>query len=57
MKNSLSLLLLASLACSSVSAAPIDISGSIHIDSQYPFEPSDIPNNHFISRARIDLKV
>jgi len=57
MKYSVSWLLLASLAVGSVhAAAPIDLSGSIFIDAQVPFEPTDTPNNFYVSRARMDFK-
>ena len=56
MKYSVSWLLLASLAIGSVHAAPIDVSGSIYFDAQFPFKPNDLSNNLYVSRARMDFK-
>jgi len=62
MKRSLSYAIFATCtAMSLVQAAPfqdsgLDLSGSIFLDAQTPFQPSDLPNNILVSRARIDLK-
>ncbi len=56
MRHTASFWLLASLAIGSLHADPIQVSGSLYLDAQAPFKPSDAPNNLHVSRARLDFK-
>jgi hypothetical protein len=56
MRNLLSLAIVGLTVVSFPVNADHKFSGSIRLDAQIPFEPSDDPFNLFLSRARIDIK-